>query len=94
MAKTIHVHVGCAVLLCLVCLFDLKLACFFLSSLIKNIYIYMCIIYIRERSAIFSYMYMYEAKVISMCMHVLMRDEKEERKEQACASLPHSLFAA
>ena len=27
---------GCAVLLCLVCLFDL--ACFFLSSLIKNMY--------------------------------------------------------
>ena len=28
--KAVHIHLGCAVLLCLVCLFDL--ACFFLSS--------------------------------------------------------------
>ena len=32
----IHVHIGCAVLLCLVCLFDL--ACFFLSSFSSLVY--------------------------------------------------------
>ena len=38
-----YMYLGCAVLLCLVCLFDL--ACFFLSSLINNMYMYTCVYY-------------------------------------------------
>ena len=41
-----------AVLLCLVCLFDL--ACFFLSSLINNMYMYMC-----SACVLYNVMYMY-----------------------------------
>ena len=51
---------GCAVLLCLVCLFDL--ACFFLpsfSSLIKNMYAY-----------VHEYMHMYMYTCICTCIHV------------------------
>ena len=50
-AALLHVHVclGCAVLLCLVCLFDL--ACFFLSSfsslIKKHVYMCACTVHLR-----------------------------------------------
>ena len=58
---------GCVVLLCLVCLFDL--ACFFLSSfssLIKNMYTCTCMYTYHYHV----YMYMYTCTCIHVCMHI------------------------